>query len=95
MAVLIVGHLVISATGSSAPLLNVTGHQNLCARVVGVTALLNVVLNLVFIPTFGLMGAAMATTTSMAVTGFWLVTIVKRRFGFYPFVFASVKTSEG
>jgi O-antigen/teichoic acid export membrane protein len=37
----------------------------MCALVLGSTAVLNVVLNLALVPTFGLIGAASATATSL------------------------------
>ena len=47
-----------------------TGHQNEAAMGIGVGAGLNIVLNLLFIPKWGIEGAAMATTMSIVVWNF-------------------------
>lgn len=94
LVVLIIGNLVVASTGSSAPLLNVTGYQSTCASVFGSTVILNIVLNLVLIPQYGLMGAAIATATSMGVTSLGLTIVVRRRFGFYSFIFANAQVPK-
>ncbi len=61
MAVLAVGHLARALAGPAEAMMAVSGRQVYSAVVTGVTAGLNVVLNLALIPQHGLLGAAMAT----------------------------------
>ncbi len=46
-------------------LLIMTGHERISARIVGIAMVLNVVLNTALIPTFGPVGAAIATAASI------------------------------
>lgn len=65
MAILVVGFLFRSSMGPAEHLLNMLGHQRLCAFVMCTAALLNVALNLMLVPKFGIIGAAVATATSL------------------------------
>lgn len=65
LAILCLGQLVNAGAGPVGYLLNMTGHARDVAWVSGLAAVLNVVLNLVLIPTFGLVGAASATAISL------------------------------
>lgn len=81
LAVLVVGQLVNAAAGPVGYLLAMTGHQDDNARVFAVSALLNLVLNALLIPTFGLPGAAAATAVTTAVWNLWLHALAVRRLG--------------
>jgi len=72
LAVLTLGGFACACLGPSALVLTMTGHQNACAKALGVTAAFNVLLNLALIPPLGLLGAALATTTSQIVSRLWL-----------------------
>jgi O-antigen/teichoic acid export membrane protein len=72
MTVLVFGHLAHAGAGSVAVLLNMTGHQDRTALVMGTTTALNLVLNAIAIPLFGIMGAACATASSMLLWSVWL-----------------------
>jgi len=67
LLILLVGQMVNSAAGSVGLLLNMTGHEHETVRGMAVAAGLNIVLNLLMIPTWGLQGAAAATAISMIV----------------------------
>jgi O-antigen/teichoic acid export membrane protein len=57
---------IFSATRVMAGItLKVTGHQLLAAKIMGVAVLINVLLNMLFIPRWGITGAAAATTMSI------------------------------
>ena len=65
MCILVVGFLFRSAMGPAEFLLNMLGEQKLCAAVLLTSALLNVVLNFILVPRFGLAGAASATSVAL------------------------------
>lgn len=88
---LCLGQLVNVGTGSVGYLLTMTGHQNQCAVVVGCSALLNLLLNLIGIPRFGILGAAMATAFSMALWNIWLNRLVVKYLGVNPSIIAALK----
>lgn len=64
LTILSVGQLVNASSGSVGLLLTMTGHENYTAIGVGTSALLNVILNLLLIPSWGIEGAAVATASS-------------------------------
>lgn len=79
LTILCVGQLINVAMGSVVLLLNMIGHERDVAIGVGMSAVLNIILNALLIPRWGLEGAAIATASS---TVFWNVLltlwIVKR-----------------
>ena len=64
MFVLVVGHLARALAGPAEALMVVSGRQTYAAVVTGVTAMLNIGLNLSLIPRFGLIGAGAATAVA-------------------------------
>jgi O-antigen/teichoic acid export membrane protein len=66
MAALAGGHLARALAGPAEALLAVSGRQLYTAVVGGVTAAVNIGLNLALIPKFGLLGAGIATAVSFA-----------------------------
>lgn len=81
LAILTLGQLVNATFGSVGFLLNMTGHEAVAARTLWQAALLNIVLNLAFIPLFCLTGAALATAISLAIWNVLLYRQVKKRLG--------------
>lgn len=78
MMILVVGFLGRAAAGPSELLLNMLGEQRRAAVAAVAIAMLNIALNLVLVPRFGLVGAAVATATSL-VTGAIANTVIARR----------------
>ncbi|RUT05623.1 polysaccharide biosynthesis protein [Dulcicalothrix desertica PCC 7102] len=89
---LILGQLVNVGAGSVGYLLQMTGHQNQCAVVVGISALVNIVLNLIGIRTLGILGAALATAFSMMLWNLWLHRLVVKHLGIRPSIVAALLT---
>lgn len=89
MTILILGQLVNVGAGSVGYLMQMTGHHKKCAYVVGCSALLNVVLNSILIPILGIMGAAIATATTMAIWNIWLHRLVVKHLGVYPSIIST------
>ncbi|NNC91455.1 MAG: flippase, partial [Acidimicrobiia bacterium] len=72
LRILTVGSLVASAAGSTGLIMTMTGHETSAAKVVGLAAVVNIVLNLLLIPPFGSVGAAWATVIS---TNLWTIML--------------------
>jgi O-antigen/teichoic acid export membrane protein len=87
LAILSGGQLVNAAMGSVGLLLNMTGHERDTARGVGIAAVVNVALNAILIPLWGINGAAIATATSLVVWNLILAMQVVRRLDIYPTAF--------
>jgi O-antigen/teichoic acid export membrane protein len=83
LAILAIGQLVSAGFGSVGFLLNMTGHENIAARILWQTAILNVILNISLIPFFGMIGAASATAVSVAAWNILLFREVRRRLGLF------------
>ena len=81
MNILIIGSIFTSFTGAVGMLLNMTGHQNDTAIAVGASAVLNIILNLILIPKWGINGAATATTTSLILINIIKAISVKKKLG--------------
>jgi O-antigen/teichoic acid export membrane protein len=75
------GQLVNATAGPVGYLMGLTGHERESAWVFGVSAVLNIVLNLVLIPAFGMAGGAIATMTTLMLWNLWLIVLVKKRIG--------------
>ena len=65
-------------------LLTLRGLYKESTVVIVVASVLNLALSLLLTPRYGMMGAAMATTTAMMVRGVMLAIIVNHKFGFWP-----------
>ena len=85
------GRLISSFSGSVGNILQMTGNQNIYARILLLGAILNVVLNLILIPAYGINGAAIASMSSLIVWNLSMVLVVKQRFGFYTFYIPFIK----
>lgn len=81
LLVLAVGQMVNAWFGPTGLMLTMTGHEREVTRAVAVAAVLNVVLNLLLIPPFGVMGAAIATSISLVFWNVWLWLVVRWRLG--------------
>jgi O-antigen/teichoic acid export membrane protein len=83
MCILVVGFLSRSAMGPAEYLLNMLGEQKLCAAVLSSAALLNIALNFILVPKFGLAGAASATAISLTSTALLNAIVVWYRLGIH------------
>ena len=84
------GRLISSFSGSVGNILQMTGNQNIYAGILFFGATLNVILNLILIPKYGINGAAIASMSSLITWNISMVVAVKKNLGFYtvyiPFV---------
>jgi len=90
LIVLVIGHFVAAASGSTGLLLVMTGHPGKVATVTGVSAVVGLLLHVVLIPRFGIVGAAAATTATIALWNLVLIFLVKRELGINCTVFSLV-----
>jgi O-antigen/teichoic acid export membrane protein len=94
MLVVLAGLVLRSATLPVEYLLNMTGHHRDTIRVYALAALANIVLNLLLIPTFGIIGAAIGTYTAMLGGNFYLYRLVQVRLGIDACVFPLIGNSK-
>ena len=90
MFILAAGIVARAAVGPAEAVLTMSGNQNVCAAVYGVSLTVNVLLNISLIPLYGLYGAAIATTITMMFEATSLYAITLRRLGIHMFIFSKV-----
>ncbi len=86
MAILAIGLLVRASFGPLEFVLNVLGQQKFSAVVLFSAAVLNIGLNFLLIPSFGLEGAATATTLTVIYVCSLLYLVAKTRLGLHSFI---------
>jgi O-antigen/teichoic acid export membrane protein len=84
-----------AAVGPCESLLTMSGNQNVCALVYALTLAINVGLNVLFIPLFGLWGAAIATVAAMAFEASALSFTVWRKLGIVMAIFMPATQTRG
>ena len=88
--ILVLGIIARASIGPAESVLTMSGQQNVCAVIYGITLFCNIALNLSLIPVYGLYGAAWATTVAMVFEAAALYSITLRRLGIQMFVLAPV-----
>src|ERR1700757_4634968 len=87
MFIAAIGLVVRAAIGPVERLLNMLGHQHICAAAYAAAFAMNVVLCLVLVPHFGGHGAAAATSFSLSFETVLLFWIVRSRLGLHVLAF--------
>ncbi|NOR54701.1 MAG: oligosaccharide flippase family protein [Sulfurovum sp.] len=76
---LMFGQLINSATGSVGILLNMTGHQKELQVIILITVIITIVLNIVFVPIYGMNGAAVITMLGTIILNVASAIFAKRK----------------
>ncbi len=79
LIIILIGQMVNSAAGSVGILLNMTGHEISTAKGMAVSAIANVVLNLLLVPKMGIIGSALATAVSLVIWNAVLWWVARRQ----------------
>jgi O-antigen/teichoic acid export membrane protein len=82
LVILIAGQIINVYAGSIDSFLIMTGYQNNFQNILIFGLIINVVLNIILIPIYGLIGAAIATTLSFIIWKILALMLMKREFGF-------------
>lgn len=90
LVVLALGQLVNVATGSVGQLLAMTGHEKVLRNIFIVTTCLNLLVNYLLVPKLGMIGAAVASTSSVVMSNIISVWFVKTKLGIHANAFARV-----
>ncbi len=88
--ILVIGQIVNTFFGPTGIVLQLTGHQKVFKNIILASTIINIILNYLLIPKYGLIGAAIVNSVSILIWKIWSTIIVKRTFGktfFYlPFI---------
>jgi O-antigen/teichoic acid export membrane protein len=91
LIILSIGQLISAFSGSTMIVLNMTGREKAGRNILLVTVVVNLILNYVLIPKFGIMGAAYATMISTVIWNVVSVIFIYKSFGFFTFPFSARK----
>jgi O-antigen/teichoic acid export membrane protein len=91
LAILLVGLLARASIGPVEKLLSMLGHQSVTAGIYALAFVVNIALNFVLVPWFGLSGAAVATSAALVMESILLFAVAKRRLGLHVFIWARSK----
>ncbi len=86
--------LFLASVGPVAILLNITGHQNHCLYVFGVSILLTVLLKYLLIPDFGILGAAIMVLLVVVFWATWLHFLVVRCLKIQPSILSFMLSKQ-
>jgi len=87
LSILCIGQFVNASMGSVALILNMTGHEKDAARGVAIAAVLNIFINALLIPKFGMEGAAIASAISLITWNVLMLLWVYKKIGVVSSVF--------
>ena len=87
LMILLIGQFVNSAAGSVAFLLNMTGHERETARGMAAAAGINIALNILVVPLWGIQGAATATAVALIAWNAMLWRAVRKQLGINSLAF--------
>lgn len=93
LMILALGQTVNAGVGPVGVVLNMTGHERDTFGVLALSAALNVGLNAVLIPRFGIRGAASATAVATVTWNVLMTWRVKRQLAFMPFGFVGLSAT--
>ena len=88
LLILITAHLVNVLSGSVGNIMIMTGKQKQAAYTFAISAALNIILNLILIPYYGIDGAAVATAFSMMLWNVALVIYIRKRISLDSTIFS-------
>ncbi|MCK4889649.1 MAG: polysaccharide biosynthesis C-terminal domain-containing protein, partial [Candidatus Aminicenantes bacterium] len=82
LKIMVIGKLVTVIAGPIGFLYSMTGHHNSALKVFGISAIMNIALNFIFIRLWGMDGAALASTITIIFWNLTLIFLSKKKFGF-------------
>lgn len=91
LIVLSIGQLISAFSGSTMIVLNMTGREKAGRNILLVTVVVNLILNYILIPKYGIMGAAYATMISTVIWNVISVIFIYKSFGFLTLPISSKK----
>jgi len=91
LIILSIGKMFSAISGSVGTFLQMVGKQKVFQNILVFAAALNIVLNYVLIPKYGIEGAAFASAISGVLWNLWMIIYIKKNFGFYTIYLPWIK----
>ena len=86
LIILCISRFINAISGSVGYIMQMTDQQKVYQNVIMIAFFINVILNFILIPFYGINGAAIASSIAMVFWNITLVIIIKKRLGFWTFV---------
>jgi O-antigen/teichoic acid export membrane protein len=93
LVILIAGQFVSTISGPVGNLLQMTGNERAFLYIVACMASLNVILNLLLIPRYGIVGAAISSAVTLTLNNVLCVVTIRKRLGFTS-IFVPYRNTE-
>lgn len=87
LVILSLAQLINTFCGCVGYLMTMTGNEKQASRIWGWAAAVCILLNMILIPTFGILGAAIASTLATATWNFWMLYYVNKHLRLNPTLF--------
>jgi O-antigen/teichoic acid export membrane protein len=78
---LLIGQFINSISGSTGIFMNMTGHEKKLKNIICISALINISLNLLLIPRYGIEGAAFGAMVSVIFWNIYILAYIKSKYG--------------
>ena len=91
LIILSISKMFSAISGSVGTFLQMVGKQNVFQNILIFTAIINIVLNYLLIPKYGIDGAAFASAISGVIWNVLMIIYIKKNFGFYSIYFPGIK----
>jgi O-antigen/teichoic acid export membrane protein len=86
LIVLLLGQVINVISGPVGVILKMTHYQNALFLMILISIITNLVLNVIWIPKFGILGAASATAISIVIFNLLAIIFIRRKLNFYSFI---------
>ncbi len=91
LIILSIGQIFGAFSGATIHILNMTGHEKISQNILLSTAMINLILNYILVPKYGIVGAAVATSFSTFLWNLLSEIVIYRKFRFYTYPLFSLK----
>ena len=91
LIILSISKMFSAISGSVGTFLQMVGKQNVFQNILILTAVINIGLNYILIPKYGIDGAAFASAISGVIWNVLMIVYIKKNFGFYSIYFPGIR----
>ncbi|MBK5286320.1 MAG: polysaccharide biosynthesis C-terminal domain-containing protein, partial [Bacteroidia bacterium] len=94
LMILIFGNMFNVIAGPAGYVLTMTGHERLAFIAMSISCVLNIALNLILIPAYGITGAAIAVSFALLSWNILITIFTIKKTGIRPDIFCAMKGNE-
>jgi len=91
LVILSIGQFVNAACGSVGYILQMTRNEKIFMKIIGFSVLLNIILNYIFIPKHGLLGASFSSAMTLSIWNLISVIYIKLKYSFITFYIPTLR----